>query len=151
MSSVSKSFILLLIVLLAVSSLIMAKPAFAQTPISTPSTIPTPSVPEFTVKFVLSSNNITTIDPYTGQSTTKQYENNTVQLVIKNQAFVPPDDLTTFNYYVRYKGYSQENWTEVSVDSTAQNFLYPQNTSSENTSISLWGFLTSFFSDVFPI
>jgi hypothetical protein len=61
-----------------------------------------------------------------------------VQLVIENQPFVPPDNLTSFEYNVRYKGHSQENWTEISIDSTAQNFLYPQNTSSENTSISLY-------------
>src|SRR5208283_4034825 len=53
MSGISKSFSLLLIVLLAVSSLIMAKPAFAQTP--TPSTIPKPSVPEFTITLISSS------------------------------------------------------------------------------------------------
>ena len=66
MGSVSKSFSLLLIVLLAVSSLIIAKPAFAQT-------IPTPSVPEFTVQNVVYISYlapITTIDPYTGQNVT---------------------------------------------------------------------------------
>ena len=64
--------------MLAGSVFIMVKPAFGQS-------IPKPLVPEFTAKFVASSNSVTTTDPYTGQSTTKQNENNTVQLVIKNQ------------------------------------------------------------------
>ena len=63
-----------------------------------------------------------------------------MQLVIENQPFLPPDDLTSFEYNIRYKGHSQENWTEVFIDSTSQNFLVPQNSSSENTSISLYLF-----------
>ncbi len=138
MDSLGKSFALVAILIVVISglSLLAVKPTNAQTP--TPQPIPTPSVPKFTIKFVLASNNITTIDPYTGQSITKQYQNNTVQLVIKNQPFLPPDDLTWFDYNVRYKGHSQENWTEVFVESMAQSFLYPQNNSSENTSISVY-------------
>ena len=52
MGNISKSFSLLLILILAVSSLIMAS-AFGQTP------TPTPSVPEFTVRIVASSLEVT--------------------------------------------------------------------------------------------
>ncbi len=141
MGSSGKSFALILILIMAISSLnlLMIKPASGQT--STPTTssvpIPTPSVPQFTAKFALVPNNITTIDA-SGQSTTKQVQNETVQIIIKNQPFLPPDDLTSFNYNVRYKGHSQENWTEIFTDSEAREFLVPQNNSSENTSLSLY-------------
>jgi uncharacterized protein (UPF0333 family) len=44
MGRISKKFSLLFVLILAVSSIIMAKPAFAQT-------IPTPSVPTFTIQY----------------------------------------------------------------------------------------------------
>jgi hypothetical protein len=62
MWKISKSFSLLIIVLLAISILIMAKPVFAQ--MSTPLPIPNLSVPEFSVEFIKASYNTT--NPYTG-------------------------------------------------------------------------------------
>ena len=72
MASTSKSFSLLLIVLLAASSLIMAKPAFAQTPTPTPSPITLP-LPEFTVTLTNASYYSPTTyytDPQTGANIT---------------------------------------------------------------------------------
>jgi hypothetical protein len=122
MGSVSESFSLLIIALLAISSLIMVKPAFAQTPTPTPQPIPTPYVPEFTINYVNSSyyvpesyvrNPITgqiVIDPYTGKDATNPpyYKNNsTVELIITNQPFVPYTDSSgnriNFFYNVRIK------------------------------------------------
>ena len=63
MSGTSKGFSLPLVVILAVSSLIMVESAFAQS-------IPKPSVPEFTLKYVDNSHNVLPIygvDPYTGK------------------------------------------------------------------------------------
>ena len=99
MGSISKSFSLFLIILLAVSFL-MAKPTFAQIP--TPSTIPTPSVPQFTVQldgppFIQNTtyslnNNTGKIEPDTG------YANKYSELVIvvQNQQF---DSLYGSIYY----------------------------------------------------
>jgi len=100
MSGVSKSFSVLFIVLLAVSSLIMVTPAFAQnstftpTPAPTPSTIPTPSVPEFTVNFVNDSYMVITI---------------------KNHPYNYSSNGTTYNLYynIRMKGHFEQDWTEL--------------------------------------
>jgi len=61
-----KAFSLLLFVILVVSSLMMVESANAQS-------IPKPSVPEFTAKYVDRSFIVpasTSIDPYTGQNVT---------------------------------------------------------------------------------
>src|SRR5208283_2850842 len=75
MGSISKGFALFFILIMAISglSLMMAKPAFAQTP--TPSTIPKPSVPEFTVTLISSSPE-------------SHFVNKTIELSIKNQPSV---------------------------------------------------------------
>ena len=67
MSSLRKSFSLVLILIIAISSLslMMVKPAFAQS-------IPTPSVPEFTVTLISSSPE-------------SHFVNRTIELSIKNQ------------------------------------------------------------------
>lgn len=78
-----KSFALVLILILTVSSIIMVKSAF--------SSITKPSVPEFTVKLVDSSYDVPTsysIDPYTGQNVThagSHVESRTLDVKIKNQ------------------------------------------------------------------
>ena len=122
MVSTSKIFSLLLVLILAVSSLIMAKPAFAQTPIPSPVPIPTPSVPEFTVKFVDASYDVaptSSIDPYTGQNITNQgyhVENRTIELTIQNQPFdsyIANGQNISFYFNVREKGHYEENWTIV--------------------------------------
>jgi hypothetical protein len=106
-------------------SLIIIKPAYAQTatPTVSPTPIPVPSVPEFTVKFVNSSYEVpasSSINPYTGQQvTTPGYyvENESIELTIKNQPFVSFIDNTGANnslfYNVREKGYYAENWTDL--------------------------------------
>ena len=65
----------------------LAKPAFAQT---------TPSVPQFTVKYVDLSYNVaptTTTNPFTGQQTTNDngyyVDNRTLIFTINNQPFTP--------------------------------------------------------------
>jgi hypothetical protein len=116
MGSISKSFSLLVIVLLAVSSLTIVKPAFAQ--------IPKPSVPEFTVKFIDASYFTPTtysIDPYTDQNVTHPsyyVANKTITVSIKNQPFVSTYDSsggfnTSLLYNIRIKGHYVENWTNL--------------------------------------
>jgi hypothetical protein len=85
---VSKRIALLLITMLAVSSLIMAESAYAQS-------IPEPSVPEFTVKIVAYPYDVPTthsIDPFTGQDVTHEgyhVNNQSIEVRIKNQPFTP--------------------------------------------------------------
>jgi hypothetical protein len=77
--------------------------------------IPKPSVPEFTVRFVDQSYGIpssTSIDPYTGKTVTNPAHyviNYTIQLTIKNQTY--PSSLDLF-YNIRVKAhYQEDNWT----------------------------------------
>jgi hypothetical protein len=113
----SKRATLLLITILTMSNLIVVKAAPAS------ASIPTPSVPEFTVKFIDSSYDVPTtysIDPYTGENVTHpshRIENKSIELVIKNQPFTPvlvQEGTSTwtanFYYNVRVKGNYSENW-----------------------------------------
>jgi hypothetical protein len=115
----SKRATLLLITVLAVSSLIVFSSAFAQA-------IPKPSVPEFNVKLIDSSYVIpetTTIDPYTGQTVThpsQHVEARTIEIRIKNVPFTPfeiENGSNTYSvgffYNVRWKGHFEEEWHEV--------------------------------------
>ena len=98
---------MLLVVILAVSSLIMVESASAQS-------IPNPTVPEFTVKFISSPYTITTTDPYTGKSTTQQYDNKTIQISITNQQYTYSNGSTFYLYYnIRTKGHFAQDWTEL--------------------------------------
>ena len=83
---------LLLIGVLVLSSLVMVETAFAQS-------IPTPSVPEFTVKYVDNSYDVPPTygtDQYTGQTIIIQdgyhVDNRSIQFIIKNQPFAPYAD-----------------------------------------------------------
>jgi hypothetical protein len=102
-----KSFALVLILLLTASSLIMVKPSFAS--------ITKPSVPEFNIKFVDASYNVTTTDPYTGINVTQQFDNNTIEVMIKNQPFAYSINGLTYHLYynVRTKPHFVGNWTEL--------------------------------------
>jgi hypothetical protein len=112
----SKRATLLLIVILTVSSLIAVNLALAS--------IPKPSVPEFTVKFIDASYYTPTtysIDPYTGQNVTNPsyyVANKTIIVSIKNQPFVSTYDSsggwnTSLFYNIRIKGHFTENWTNL--------------------------------------
>ena len=83
--------------------------------------IPKPSVPEFTVTLVDSSYNVPTTystDPYTGDPVTHEghrVESRTIVVKIKNQPFVPYYDASrdrTINIYlnIRVKGHFTEDW-----------------------------------------
>lgn len=113
----SKRATLLLITVLAVSSLIMLSSVFAQS-------ITKPSIPEFTAKYVDNSYDIAptyTIDPYTNITVIQTYgdhvDNRTIVITIKNQPFTPftDNDGNTINifYNIRYKGTFGEEWTRV--------------------------------------
>jgi hypothetical protein len=116
----SKSFSLLIILIIAVSSIIIVKTACAQS-------IPTPSVPEFSLKYVDNSYEVPptsptyTTDPYTGKQKlvnsgypSYHVDNRTIELWIKNQPYTNSVGLTTYHIYydVRLKGHFEQNWFE---------------------------------------
>jgi hypothetical protein len=114
MGRISKVFTLLIVVILAVSSLILISFVSAS--------IPKPSVPEFTVQIVAYPYDLPTthsIDPYTGKDITHQgyhVENRSIEVRIKNQPFNTFNDsgwIVDFYYNVRVKGHYAKNWTEL--------------------------------------
>jgi hypothetical protein len=117
MGNTNKTIALILIGVIAISclSLLSVKPANAQTSV-------TPSVPEFTVKFIDRSYKAapsSSINPYTGQQVTTEghyVENRTIELTIKNQPFtsyIQSGENISFYYNVREKGPYEENWTNI--------------------------------------
>jgi hypothetical protein len=107
------AFFLMLIIVMSCLTLLLVKPASAQT-------IPKPSVPEFTAKLVDRSYNVpatTAIDPYTGQTINNpahRVENYTIDLTIKNQPYTPVvaenGVNTDFVYQVQVKGHFATDW-----------------------------------------
>ena len=97
MGKISKTFALMLILVMAVSSvsLMVIKPAYAQS-------VPTPSVPSFTLKFIHTH--------YFNQ--TQQYDNNTVTVSIKNQPYAVSINGNTYQifYDIRIKVHSAQDW-----------------------------------------
>jgi len=79
-----------------------------------------PSVPEFTLKFVIDSKEIaptTTIDPYTGKTITHHgyvLYYRTIEITVKNQPFSPYTDANgnyiNVYYNVSFKGHYEDSW-----------------------------------------
>lgn len=96
-------------------TILTVEPANAQT-------ISKPSVPEFTVEYVVYTSYIEptyTINPYTGENETKsqgeEVRDKEVVFTIKNQPFTPYDDTNGnyigFYFNFRYKGHYENQWT----------------------------------------
>jgi hypothetical protein len=112
MDKVSRSLALLLIVVIGAVSMLAIQPTFAQS-------IPQPSAPQFTVKFVDRSYDVpntyrTTTDPFTGKQVTANYggyhvTNKTVDITIKNRPYssinLQNGNLVQLYYAVRTKGH----------------------------------------------
>lgn len=115
MGAVGKSFSLLLAIVLAVSSLLMAESALAQS-------IPKPSIPEFTLKYSDYSYDFPPtlgIDPYTGKTIITNsgghVENKTIDVKINNQPFTSElsnGSVVSLYYTVRFKGHygNESDW-----------------------------------------
>ena len=112
MGNIRKVFSLLLVAILAVSSLMLIKTAWAQS---------MPSVPEFSIKYEAHPYDVPTqygTDEYTGKNITIQegyhVYNQTVTLAIKNQVIISSSD--GHNYYLYYnirtKGHFGKDWVE---------------------------------------
>lgn len=120
MVRLGKYLTICLVVIFAVSSLFMVKLSDAQT-------IPKPTAPEFTLKFVDQSYDVpptttTTTDPYTGKQTTTtqtgyRIYNQSIYVVIKNQPFIPYNDkdghYINLAYTIRWKGHYSDSWNNL--------------------------------------
>jgi len=136
----SKRPALLIIAILALSSLIMVESAFAQS-------ITKPSVPEFTVKAVEHPYDVPTTystDPYTGETIThegRHVENKSIEIWIKNQPFTPYDDAegheVNLYYNVRVKGHFEEDWSTPKTYSESESAERIPQSNSEYTVLSL--------------
>lgn len=111
----SRSLVLLLMVFLTVPSLVMVGSVCAES-------IPTPSVPEFTLKFkplTYYVPPIYDINPYTGENVTIQegahVENDSIVVTIRNQPFSYSSNGLIYHLYynIRIKPHFAENWTEL--------------------------------------
>ena len=110
---------LLLILAMAFSSpsLLMVKPASAQTPTPAPSAIPTPSVPVFSIAIINSSYNVPptySTDPYTGQTVTNagySVDVINVTLTIRNQPLVFSNN--DFVYDIQIKPHYSTTWADL--------------------------------------
>lgn len=142
MGRTSKSLALILILIMAMSSLnlLMIKPAYAQS-------IPTPSVPEFTLKPIgppYVENTTYSLDPNTGQIVaiigyTNPYS--LVEIIIKNQPFIPYNDsqgnTISMFYNVQVAVHNQtDSW--ISLYEPDSGSLAPSTPDSDYTNISLW-------------
>jgi hypothetical protein len=109
MGNISRTWALILIGVIAIScaSLLGIKPANAQS-------LPTPSVPEFTLKLVDDSYDVpptSTVNPYTGKTETSGGYHATgyleVYIKIKNQPS------TSLYYQVQTKGHYSQDWSTI--------------------------------------
>jgi len=111
---------LTLIAVLALSSLIMASSAFAQS-------IPKPSIPEFKLKYVDTSYDVPAtygVDPYTGMNVMTQagyhVQNKSIKVTITNQPFTNYEDANGNNirlyYDIRWKGHFGDYWHSLSIE-----------------------------------
>jgi hypothetical protein len=111
---VSKLQALLFIVVLTLSSMIIAKNMPASDAASTP------SIPEFSLKITARPYDVAptaTTDPYTGKTVITHggyhVENKSIDVTIKNQPFTPCSangSEINFYYQVQFKGYYGDNW-----------------------------------------
>jgi hypothetical protein len=124
----SKAVALLLFALLMLSSFAIVGCAFAQS-------IPKPSLPEFTMKYVDYSYDIPPtyeIDQFTGQNVTKQegehIDNRTAVFTIRNQPFTNYVDSNNntigLHYNFRYKGHFGSDWGYFPFSESGQSWRY---------------------------
>lgn len=109
----SKREVILLITILAISSLIMVETIYAQS-------IPKPPVPEFAVKYIDNSYDVPpsySTNPYTGENITHagyNVDNRTIQITIVNSNFAFSFGKLLFLYYnIQIKRHNVQNWIDL--------------------------------------
>jgi len=150
MTGMSRTITLALILILTASSIIMVQSASAS--------VPKPSVPEFTVRYVDHSYEVPAIydtDPYTGKTVLTQagyhVQNSSVEVIIKNQPYTSyrneNGSLVWLYYRIVFKGHFEswdiENWDSGAINRKIYDY-YPTgycvpSSESENTVIA-YGF-----------
>lgn len=142
MDRLNKHLSVVLVAILALSSLLMIKPIDAQT-------IPKPSVPEFSVSLVDRSytsppKTYSKTDPYTNKTTTLTAPGDyvakfTLDVKIENQPYPSTiaGNSSTLYYNIRTKGYYAENWTEWYSYKYEDKLLPAQSNSSKYTILSI--------------
>ena len=140
-------FSIAMILLLSLVMLKMPSQVCAET------SIPKPTVPEFTVSLVDSSYDVPTTystNPYTGEKVTHsgyRAELRTIEIKIKNQPFTPfvVEEATAnwtvgLQYVIRWKGYFEQDWHEIYYDDPMDGFTgFSANLESEYSVISFEG------------
>ena len=114
MNRTCKSFAIFIILIIAISGILMVKPAFAQS-------IPMPSVPEFTIEPVGPSFDIPPTYSFNSSSGLfyvnegYHFDYSTVEVTIKNQAFTNQTNIDYLLYNVRLKphNYPDSYWQEL--------------------------------------
>ncbi len=109
------------------------------------STVPKPSLPEFTVNIIDKSHDVaptTSVDPYTGEAITipgRHVQAYDIEVSIKNQPYAYSSNNITYSlsYNVRSKGHFEEGWNELYQAPSGEYFHYPSQSNSEYTNISV--------------
>jgi hypothetical protein len=135
MRLLTKTQPLLLIALLAASSLISVETASAQT-------TPKPSIPEFTISVIDHTYDVqtttTTTDPYDGHistTTTPGYHmvNGSIEISIKNQPFTPYYASNGYPiklfYHIRAQGFDANSWYYLPGEGSSGDYLEASNSS----------------------
>ncbi|MCW4044727.1 MAG: hypothetical protein NWE94_04325 [Candidatus Bathyarchaeota archaeon] len=110
------------------------------------SSIPKPSVPEFTVKYVDNSYDVPPtyeVDPYTGKNITHagyRVENKSIEITVRNQPFTPyrldNEHYVNLFYNISYRGHYGEGWEYSAYDRNTEWFITQSD--SEYTVISFY-------------
>jgi hypothetical protein len=108
MGKVNRKYILLTVAIIVVLSLATTQFIFVQS-------TPNPSVPEFSLKYVNYPRSVQTTDPYTGETSTQNYNNKTIEVIIKNQQFASSVDGVNYAlfYNIRIKGHFEDEWETI--------------------------------------
>ena len=139
MNKTSKTFALLLtlIIIMSCLTILMAKPAYAQSATPNTNPIPMPSVPTFTLKFVDNSYNIpttttSTTDTYTGKQIVTIHDgyyvqNDSIVLSITNQPFTsyvgPSYNMVNLYNVIRFKGHFSGDWAWTNISFYQQPYI----------------------------
>lgn len=152
MGKTSKTFALLLTLIVAISclTLLTVKSVDAQTN-------PNASVPEFTVSFNRTFYTVTAPDPVNGENVTQQFQNNTIQVRIDNRPYTSLLNAGKYHlfYNIRIRN-SENDWSELypsepfynnatDFNSTALNLARtPKASTSEFTIIAFYDYYPSY-------
>ena len=96
-----KSLALFTILIIALSNMIIAETAYAQST--------KPSAPEFTVRLIHASYNV--VNPQTGVS--RQIDNSSIEFKIKSQSFTATSTVNAIYYLIRFRDPATDRWAPI--------------------------------------